>query len=180
MIPVPLTLFYHLTHLLSLSCTSTAFTVLSASIIIYIYILADLTFFHSFSSLFIYFNNLIYASADPGSTHCQHCINMNAQCKLILSLFYKQLNCVLAASDIIAHSMGDSMTLIGLEHLFVGIMHHHHHCLCCSTASAPATTVINPFSSPAKFSHLVSVFKGILNILCYQICWSFLIEVKQN
>ena len=171
-------LLYHLVHLLSPSCISAAFTVLSASIMICMYILADLTFFCSFSFLLIYFSSLVCALTDLGSTCCQCCMNINVQCKLILLPLYGQLNCVLAALDAVACSAGNLMTLVGLGRLFMGAVCCHCHCLCCSVTSAPATTVANPFSSPAEFSCLVSAFKGILDVLCYQVCWSFLVEVR--
>ena len=139
----------------------------------------DLAFFHLFSFLFIYFNSLVYALADPGSTCCQCCINMNAQCELVPLPLYGQLNCLLAALDAIAHSTGDPTILTGLECLFMGMLcchcHHFHH---STITSAVTVTAANPFSSSAKFSHLILTFEGILDVLCYQVCWSFLIEVR--
>ena len=175
-----LTLLYCFVHLLSPFCAPAAFTVLSISIIIHIYILADLTFFYSFSSLLIYFSDFVYASAGSDSIYYQCCINMNTQCKLVPPSLCEQLNHILAVLNAVACGIGNLTIFAGLECLFVGTVCCHYHHLHCFIASASAAIVTNPFSSLTKFSHLILAFKGIFDILCYQVCWSFLIKARQN
>ena len=178
---MPSTLLYHLTCLLSLSCGPAAYTALSISTTICMYIPADLTFLCSFSSLLIYFSGFVCILAGSDSTHYQCCINMNMQCKLVSSPLYEQLNHILAVSDVIACSTGNLTTLAGLRCSFVGAVCHHRHCLRCSAAApAAAAPATNPFSPPAEFSHLILALKDIFNVLCYQVCWSFLIKTRQN
>ena len=138
---------------------------------------ADSAFFHLFSFLFIYFSSFVCILIGSDSTCYQHCINMNTQCKLISSLFHEQLNYLLAALNIIAYSVDDLTILTDLRCLFMDVVCHHHHHLHRSAAASTATTT-NPFSSPVKFSCLISVLKGILDVFCYQICWFFLINIR--
>ena len=139
------------------------------------------SFFLLLQLILIYFSSFVCASAGLGSTHYQYCVHMNMKCKQVPLPLHKQLNCLLAASNTVAHSTGNPTTLTGLGRLFMGAVRHHCHCLRCSTtAPAAAATAANPFSSLAKFSCLVSALKGILDVLCYQICWSFLIEARWN
>ena len=129
---------------------------------------ADLAFFYLFSFLFIYFRSLICISTNLSSICCQCCVNMNMQCKLVPLSLYEQLNHLLVTLNTVACGVGDLTTLAGLGCLFMSAVCHHCHHLYCS-AAAPAAT-INPFSSPAEFSHLISALKSILGVLCYHVC----------
>ena len=103
---------------------------------------------------------------------------MNAQCEQVPPPLRGQLNRLLAASDAVARGAGDPTTLAGLGRSFVGAVRRHRHRLRRS-AAAPAPAA-NPFGPPAELSRLVSALEGILDVLRYQVCWSFLVEARRN
>lgn len=143
--------------------------------------MASLSSFQLFSSMLTYFDNLVCALSSPSLTHCWQCTHNNSQCEQVLASLCMRLNHLFTASDAVAHSTGNLMTLMGLRCLFIGIVY----CYCqlqCQNAvvSVVSPGPVNSFSSQAEFSCLVVTVESILDVLHYQVCWASLVRMRWN